>query len=182
MSNTHEAQSEMTKQDTLPPLEQERAAFEAWKRTQTDGWTDFEVWQARAALAAQAPQQAPAGFVMVPVEPTPDMLSCIVHSDYPADWEAGKRLQRDQRGDNRVPFKTEYEIAVGQYQRLLAAAPQAAPAPAPQALTPLTEEQVAEACGWRAGLGLKPMPGELRIARAIERAHGIGAASAGGEG
>lgn len=38
---------------------------------------------------------------------------------------------------------------------------------------PLTEEQVAEACGWKAGMACKPLPRELRIARAIEAAHGI---------
>ena len=38
---------------------------------------------------------------------------------------------------------------------------------------PLTDEQVAEACGWKAGMGCKPLPRELQIARAIERAHGI---------
>lgn len=38
---------------------------------------------------------------------------------------------------------------------------------------PLTDEQIAEACGWKAGLGCKPLPRELRIARAIEAAHGI---------
>jgi hypothetical protein len=43
--------------------------------------------------------------------------------------------------------------------------------PAPQ--EPLTDEQVAEACGWRAGLGCVPLPRELQIARAIELAHGI---------
>lgn len=42
---------------------------------------------------------------------------------------------------------------------------------------PLTDEQVAEACGWKAGMGCKPLPHELRIARAIEQAHGIGAAA-----
>lgn len=39
---------------------------------------------------------------------------------------------------------------------------------------PLTDEQIAEACGWKPGIGCKPLPQELRIARAIERAHGIG--------
>ena len=39
---------------------------------------------------------------------------------------------------------------------------------------PLTDEQVAVACGWAADRGCKPLPQELRIARAIEAAHGIG--------
>ena len=38
---------------------------------------------------------------------------------------------------------------------------------------PLSDEQIAEACGWKAGLGCKPLPRELQIARAIEAAHGI---------
>jgi hypothetical protein len=46
-------------------------------------------------------------------------------------------------------------------------------APQPVVREPLTEEQVAEACGWKAGMGCKPLPTELRIARAIEAAHGI---------
>lgn len=39
--------------------------------------------------------------------------------------------------------------------------------------TPLSDEQIAEACGWKAELGCKPLPRELRIARAIEESHGI---------
>jgi hypothetical protein len=80
------------------------------------------------------------GWALVPVEPTPQMLACIVRKRYPEDWEAGKRLQMRQRGENRVPFKQEYEMAAGQYERMLAAAP-AAPAPVPlslpEALPPL---------------------------------------------
>jgi hypothetical protein len=38
---------------------------------------------------------------------------------------------------------------------------------------PLTDEQIAEAVGWVAGRGCKPLPIELQIARAIEAAHGI---------
>ena len=38
---------------------------------------------------------------------------------------------------------------------------------------PLSNEQIAVACGWKAGLGCKPLPRELQIARAIEAAHGI---------
>lgn len=46
-------------------------------------------------------------------------------------------------------------------------------APQPVVREPLTEEQVAVACGWAADMGCKPLPLELRIARAIEAAHGI---------
>ena len=45
---------------------------------------------------------------------------------------------------------------------------------APAVVEPLTDEQVAAACGWAADRGCKPLPQELRIARAIEAAHGIG--------
>lgn len=79
-----------------------------------------------AAIAALA---APAGgeWVMVPREPTPEMLACIARSEWPQDWEAGKRLQREAGCEVVFP-KTEIECAVGQYQRMLAAAPQPAQA------------------------------------------------------
>jgi len=96
------------------------------ERVGRDEAAAIEAWNRRAALAA--PPVAP-GWVLVPVEPTPAMLACIVSREHPADWEAGKRLQGKQRGENRVPFKTEYECAVGQYQRLLAAAPGAPDVP-----------------------------------------------------
>ena len=78
-------------------------------------------------LAAAQPVAAPSGNIlpgwqMVPEVPTPKMLACIVHRKHPEDWEAGKKLQDTQRGEGRVPFKTEYEQAVGQYQRLLSVA------------------------------------------------------------
>ena len=38
---------------------------------------------------------------------------------------------------------------------------------------PLTDEQIAVACGWMPEKGCKPLPNELKIARAIEAAHGI---------
>lgn len=55
------------------------------------------------------------------------------------------------------------------YREALAEQP-AQPQPVRQ---PLTDEQIAEACGWQAEMGCKPLPRELRIARAIEAAHGI---------
>lgn len=41
----------------------------------------------------------------------------------------------------------------------------------PVAREPLTDEQIAVACGWKPGCA--PLPKERDIARAIERAHGI---------
>lgn len=83
-------------------------------------WEDH-VLIARAALAALNE----AGYVVVPREPTPEMLACIVHKKYPEDWERGidlQKLQLKERRERTVPFKCEYEIAVGQYERLLSAA------------------------------------------------------------
>ena len=68
----------------------------------------------------------PEGFALVPVEPTAAMLHCIVYDQYPQDADEGRKLQRKQLGEpkseDHVPFKTEFELAVGQYKRLLAAA------------------------------------------------------------
>ena len=44
----------------------------------------------------------------------------------------------------------------------------------PQAREPLTDEQIADAVGWNVEAGGKALPREIRIARAIEQAHGIG--------
>jgi hypothetical protein len=46
---------------------------------------------------------------------------------------------------------------------------------APPQRKPLTDDQIAEACGWKARdeYKPKPLPHELKIARAIEAAHGI---------
>lgn len=86
-----------------------------WQAAQPVAVPDWQIDRARAFV--------PDGWALVPLEPTPEMLGCIVHRKYPEDWDAGKLLQARQRGDGRVPFKTEYEIAVGQYERMLAAAP-----------------------------------------------------------
>ena len=68
----------------------------------------------------------PDGFALVPVEPTAAMLHCIVYDQYPQDADEGRKLQRKQLGEpnseDHVPFKTEFELAVGQYKRMLAAA------------------------------------------------------------
>ena len=113
--------------------DKERAAFEAhYKRDASDPASAdlLEPFCAgfRASLAQQAGEDARDGWKLVPVEPTVDMLSALVYREWPADHAAGKKLQTEQRRrgldeDERVPYKTEYEIAVGQYQRMLAAAP-----------------------------------------------------------
>lgn len=63
----------------------------------------------------------PAGYALVPVEPTKELLYIIAHDDYPADLNAGKAAQW-RLGHTIIPPRVEYEIAYGQYQRLLAAA------------------------------------------------------------
>lgn len=80
----------------------------------------------RAALEsfASQPHAARDGWVLVPVEPTAEMLSCIAFGKWPEDSNAGKELQR-MRGCDVVFPKSEIEMAVGQYQRMLAAAPTA---------------------------------------------------------
>jgi hypothetical protein len=61
------------------------------------------------------------GKVLVPVEPTPEMLHIIFRSEWPEDWEAGKEAQI-RLGIEVVYPKTEIEIAYGQYKRLIKAA------------------------------------------------------------
>ena len=83
-----------------------------------------------APAAQPAPSEpapgVPEGFALVPVEPTAAMLHCIVYDQYPQDADEGRKLQRKQLGEpnseDHVPFKTEFELAVGQYKRMLAAA------------------------------------------------------------
>lgn len=58
-------------------------------------------------------------YYLFPDVPTGEMLGIIGYSEYPADWEAGKKLQR-QHGSRVIFPKMEYEIAAGQYLRLLA--------------------------------------------------------------
>lgn len=70
-----------------------------------------------------APVSVPDGWKLVPIEPTAEMLRPIARSKWPEDMEAGKRLQR-LRGPDVVFYKTETECAVGQYERMLAAAPE----------------------------------------------------------
>ncbi len=130
------------------PVADERAAFEAalgdelkadqgefsLARACSDGrpytflatkWA-WHAWQARAALATA---QTPDGWQLVPMEPTLEMLAPIVHYKWPEDSEAGKAHQRKHglwpidTNPEAIPAKAEYEIAVGQYQRMLAAAP-----------------------------------------------------------
>lgn len=64
----------------------------------------------------------PEGWKLVPVEPTAEMLAPIVRNKWPEDWDAGKQLQR-LRGPDVVCYNTETECAVGQYARMLDAAP-----------------------------------------------------------
>jgi hypothetical protein len=70
-----------------------------------------------------APITVPDGWKLVPIEPTAEMLVPIAQHEWPADWEAGKHLQR-LRGAAVVLTHCETECAVGQYARMLAAAPE----------------------------------------------------------
>ncbi len=129
----------MTKQDTLPPLEQELAAFEAWAEKQEcygtagrlvdyaygatrDAW---KVWQARAALAAQAPQLAEAaghdaadGHLSALVDEAHRILAAL--HQYAIDLQEYTRGGRSERGE--VPIM---DLA----EDWLAARPDLEPAP-----------------------------------------------------
>lgn len=88
--------------------DQERAAFEAWGRA--EGLEDkaigrgmdyplgehlWRAWQAgRAALAAVPMQEVPAGFVLVPVEPTADMLASLTGFDFRGDFDQRRSAMR----------------------------------------------------------------------------------------
>lgn len=104
----------------------ERVELLDWcSRTQQRGPAYDDLWaiycRGKAAGAAQA---VPEGWKPMPVEATKEMLSCIVHGEYPDDVNAGMIAQRT-RGFDQIPPVHEYETAWGQYQRLLAAAPKA---------------------------------------------------------
>lgn len=61
------------------------------------------------------------GLAVVPVEPTLEIILCIAHPQRPEDWNAGKAMQ-DKLGTDVIPPRHEYEVAAGQWQRLIAAA------------------------------------------------------------
>lgn len=100
--------------------DQERAAFEAWGRA--EGLEDkaigrgmdyplgehlWRAWQAGRAALAAAPQ-VPAGFVLVPVEPTAEMLASLTGFDFRGDFDQRRSAMRR-----------------GAWAAMLAAAPQA---------------------------------------------------------
>jgi len=76
----------------------------------------------RASQQCTQSSWVPDGWQLVPKEPTAEMIEALAASFWPADWEAGKRLQR-LRGTKVVFPKTEIEMAVGKYERMIAAAP-----------------------------------------------------------
>lgn len=97
------------------PEAQERAAFEAWCRTRpghpfAGAFTTLmrAAWNARAALAQQAATPAPAGWKLVPIEPTPEMIAAWPNGNHGAGHEASI------------------------YRAMLLAAPPATPAAQPQ--------------------------------------------------
>ena len=107
----------------------------------------------RAALAATPDQQPPAGFALVPLEPTPEMIGAMAVVD-----ASGKI--------NGVP-SIGMSGACEAYEAMLAAA-QRAPIAQPLSdgrLSQLAGEFVCDAIG---------LVNLMRVARAIEQAHGIG--------
>lgn len=197
--------------------QQEREAFEAWAATYstmslerddcpelgTIGYKEIEqemLWQAWEARAALATKAVPAGWKLVPVEPTRDMIRAAVI------YANGNAVYKNVAAE---ALAIEESIYGEVWDAMLAATP---PAPAPEAkplkerpdfiagydaglidgracerrdqaeadhigkaaqAKPLTDEQIDAM--WR-----KPMwyDWENReFARAIERAHGIGASA-----
>jgi hypothetical protein len=121
-------------------------------------WSPDHQWSAMLAAAPQAPQQAQG----VTADALKRVKQNLMHQ---------RRFGVDDLGS----WRRAATQAEGDIEEALAA--QAAPAPAPQALTPLADEQI-DLLAFDAG-GLPNS--HLEFARAIERAHGIGAASAGGD-
>jgi hypothetical protein len=76
--------------------------------------------QVRAA-EAQAMTRVPDGWQLVQKEPTISMLLVWAFLEFPEDWNRGKAAQ-SRLGVDRVPLNME--TAWGQYERMLAIAPQ----------------------------------------------------------
>lgn len=103
---------------------------------------------ARATIAKWGAQPVvPAGYALVPVEPTPEMLAEV-------DEEVGGHCYSCTR------WKASYDDCQRIWAAMLAAAPQ------PVAREPLTDEQIRELWSTRSLHALE-------FARAIESAHGI---------
>lgn len=108
-------------------------------------WSDELDRLATLATTAQA-AEVPAGFVLVPVEPTPDMRSAC-------------RLARAaNKGSDDV------------WTSMLAARPDAPPAPAAEVRVPLTDERIHALSRDCYDGRTNPL---ILFARAVERAHGI---------
>lgn len=108
--------------------------------------------------APAAPAAAPAGWVLVPVEPTEEMIQAANDGDDAYTLRSfGPGVQRVMQGPE------------DHYAAMLAARP-AAPAATRE---PLTDEQIAAAMTGYGPTGIK-FGALRRVARAIERAHGIG--------
>jgi hypothetical protein len=61
----------------------------------------------------------PEGYVLIPIEPTKEMLRIIAYREWPKDWEVGKDAQFNKVGLDVIPPVCEFEIAYGQYRRLI---------------------------------------------------------------
>ena len=126
-----------------------------------------------AALASQAREAAevpatdkdsltvPAGFVIVPVEPTEAMCQAAVI------FANGNAVYKNVKAE---VLKIEESIYGEAYTAMLSAAP---PAPAGVVREPLTDQEIV-VLRWETRKGdHAPRASDLAFARAIERAHGI---------
>jgi len=119
----------------------------------------------RAALAAQAqaepvqPVAVPAGWALVPVEITPQMIAALVESEYPGEW--AKAIQAD--------IAESFAHFSKWWAAMLAAAPTA------PKRERMTDEQILACLASTTNEPPVRLPlGWVWFARAIERAHGIG--------
>jgi hypothetical protein len=141
----------MTKQDTLPPLEQERTAFEAWAKRRcfdltiledddADEYKELETesawesWQARAALAAQAPQPAKYGSISERAEAgLKQGLWAPQQAQGVAAWKPTAQQFAEWCETHDMHERNDRDAFFDAASLYLTAAPQAAPAPEPEA-------------------------------------------------
>lgn len=93
----------------LPPVANEREAFNAWNNddnlpiggvpAKNASWL---AWQARAALGAQPAASVPDGWAMVPVDPTPEMISAAeaVDAGFYCVWKEMIHAAPEPGGDH----------------------------------------------------------------------------------
>lgn len=54
----------------------------------------------------------------LPEIPNRKMLNLLASNDFAENWKAGKEMQQKYGGD-KIPYTFKYELAAGQYARLL---------------------------------------------------------------